>query len=91
MRSSSLAILIAASVSRRSTAMGWRSASSFSAWSSIVCCSCVDARVAADGGFGERGVAPRDGLDGVGELGFGQAAHLRHGGGQRFELFGERL
>src|ERR1051325_7619875 len=39
MRSSSLAILMAARVSRRSTAMGWRRASSFSAWSSMVCCS----------------------------------------------------
>ena len=51
----------------------------------------VDARIAGDGGFGERGVALGDRLDGVGELRLGQPAHLGDGGGQRLELFGEGL
>ena len=36
-------------------------------------------------------VAPGDGLDGGGELGLGQAAHLGDQRGQGFQLFGKGL
>ncbi len=78
MRSSSLAILIAARVSRRSTAMGWRSARSFSAGLRSAAEADRCGRSLAITRFRSGRVAPRDGFDGVGELGFGQPAHLRH-------------
>ena len=56
--------------------MGWRSASSFSAWSSICCCSSSMRGSPPTALSAQRRVAPRDGFDGVGELRFGQAAHL---------------
>ena len=70
--------------------MGWRSASSFRARSSISCWSCVDAGVAAHRAFRRVAVAPGDGFDGGGELGLGQAAHLGDQALRRFQLFAER-
>ena len=51
----------------------------------------VDAGVAAHRAFRRRAVAPGDGLDGGGELGLGQAAHLRHQGGKGLKLLGKGL
>ena len=51
----------------------------------------VDAGVAAHRAFGRGAVAPGDGFDGGGELGFGQAAHLGHQRRQGFQLFAEGL
>ncbi len=51
----------------------------------------IDAPVACDHGFGLGRVAPGDGIYRIGQLGFGKAAHLRHAGGERFELFAESL
>ena len=71
--------------------MGWRSASSFSALLFDLLLQFVDAPVAAHRALGARRVAPRDGFDRVGKLGFGQAAHLGDAGRQGFQLFGERF
>src|ERR1700748_3713157 len=78
MRSSSLAILIAARVSRRSTAIGWGSAKSLSARFLVRCC-------------GMCGGALGDRFDRVGELRFRHAAHLGDGRGERFQFLGEGL
>jgi hypothetical protein len=51
----------------------------------------IDARVGTDGGIGQRGVAPRNRLDGVAELVLGEPAHLRHRIGQCLKLLGEGL
>ena len=57
--------------------MGWRLAMVRIAFSSIWLFQHVDPFVILDHPVGQRGVAPRQRIDGIGELLLGQAAHLR--------------
>jgi hypothetical protein len=87
MRSRAAAILIEDSTTRRSTAIGWRSASSFTVWSCTGSIEGVDAGIVGDHLLGGRGVAVAHGGESLGELAFGQPAHLVDRGVEPFQLF----
>ena len=84
MRSRSVLILSAATIRRRSAAMGCCRASRLMANSSISISMCVDARLVAEDFFGGAAVLLRDGADAALNGGFDQRAHLEQLGLQLF-------
>ena len=77
MRSRSLATRSAPTISRRSTAIGWRRAMVSTALSSISCCSASIAAVGRDHALGALDIALGQRVDGIRDLLLGEAAHLR--------------
>ena len=91
MRSRSLATRSAPTISRRSTAIGWRRAMVRMAFSSISRCSASICASAAITLLRELGVAARQRIDGVGDLLLGEAAHLGDHAGELLQIDVEGL
>ncbi len=75
-RSRSVATRMAPTISRRSTAIGWRRAMVSTARSSIGALQDVDLDVGSHDPLAERDVAADQRVDGIDDHAFGQAAHL---------------
>ncbi len=90
-RSRSLDTRIAATISRRSTAIGWRRAMVRIAFSSISRCRLSMARSERDHALRQRGVALGERVDRVGDLLLGEAAHLGDHAGELLQIGVESL
>ena len=81
----------APTISRRSTAIGWRRAMVSTAFSSISRCKRVDRGVGRHHALGEIGVALGQRIDRIGDLLLGQAAHLGDHAGEVLQVDVEGL
>ena len=90
-RSRSVATRIAPTISRRSTAIGWRRAMVSTARSSISALQIVDLGVGGDHALAERDVAADQRVDGIDDHALGKTAHLRDQPGQFLQIAVERL